>query len=169
MLNPSNKHNGNTAITVMTGVFIAVVAILVTGCHKPMPPQSSFVHLPQHGWQQAMPITFDSLCAGIDSTTLVDLSVAIRHDNTYPYRNLALAIDVIACDSSVTRHMVNMALADPYGNWAGGGFGALYQQVQAIAQGIPSSQVRTVVVWQAMQACDTLTGVTDMGITVTPR
>jgi len=114
-----------------------------------------------------MPLTFTP--AYDDSARVYDLSLAVRHDNAYPYRTLSLVVDAIAADSTVNRQMVDIALADEYGNWTGGGFGALYQQAVTIARGVSPGDVHSVVVWQAMEGCDTLVGLVNVGVIMAPR
>ena len=94
--------------------------------------------------------------------------MALRHDNSYRYRNISLVVDLIADDSVVTRRKVNMALADEFGNWTGGGFGALYQDTVTIADVIDPGDARRVVVWQSMTGCDTLRGLVDLGLITRP-
>ena len=61
-----------------------------------------------------------------------------------------------------------MVLADQYGNWTGGGFGALYQDKVDLLHGIAPDGARAVVVWQTMQGCDTLTGLVNVGLVTSP-
>lgn len=109
-----------------------------------------------------MPLTFDLQYA--DSVSPCTITLVVRHDNTYRYRNLPLVVDLIADDSTVVSHPVDVAIADEYGNWKGGGFGPLYQRAVTVASGVEPARACHVVVWQAMQDCDTLTGVVDVGI-----
>lgn len=113
-----------------------------------------------------MPLKFNPVYD--DSTARNDIALAVRHDNTYRYRNLSLVIDVIAADSTISRQHVDMVLADQYGNWTGGGFGALYQDKVDLLHGIAPDGARAVVVWQTMQGCDTLTGLVNVGLITSP-
>ena len=61
-----------------------------------------------------------------------------------------------------------MTLADEYGNWRGGGFGALYQDTLRIADVIDPGDAHSVVIWQAMAGCDTLRGIIDAGLITMP-
>lgn len=129
--------------------------------------QAQFVHLPAGGWLQGLPLTFAPEYD--DSTLTYDITLSVRHDNSYRYRNLSLVVDIITADSVVTRKPVEMVLADAYGNWTSGGFGALYQCQVPLAHAIAPDQASSLVVWQAMAGCDTLRGLTDIGIFVKPR
>jgi len=103
-----------------------------------------------------------------DSTLTYSVTLAVRHENTYRYSNLSLLVDLIAIDSTVSRKTVNMPLADEYGNWKGGGFGSLYQNSIVIADVIAPEDAESIIVWQVMEGCDTLCGLTDVGVIVTP-
>ena len=154
-------------ITVAMMIHIAAVVLIVTSCQeRPVLPHSDFKHLPLHGWQRTLPLTFTPEYD--DSTARYELVLAVRHDNAYPYRNLSLVVDVIAADSTLNRRTVDMTVADAYGNWTGGGFGALYQDQIVIARDVAPANAASVIVWQAMEGCDTLQGLADMGIIVYP-
>ena len=148
-------------------VFVAAAMLIITACtRKPVMAHAQFVNMPSHGWQQDLPLAFTPIYD--DSTLTCDVMLTIRHDNSYSYRNLSMAVDIIAADSTVRRQHVNMPLADEYGNWTGGGFGALYQASVFIARDLLPTQASRIVVWQTMADCDTLTGLVNMGLTVFP-
>ena len=154
--------------TVAMTLFIAAVMFVMASCeHKPVMAHGRFVHLPASGWRQAAPLTFEPEYD--DSTLVYDISLAVRHNNSYRYRNLSLAVDVISQDSTVNRQYLEIPLADAYGNWTGGGFGTLYQKDVAIVSRVMPRDARSVVVWQTMRDCETLHGLVDLGVTVFPN
>lgn len=156
----------NSRAVAMT-VFIAAAMLILACCQgKPVMSHARVIHIPASGWQQATPLTFYPEYD--DSTLTYSLMLTIRHENSYRYRNLALVIDMVASDSVVNRKKVNMSLADEYGNWKGGGFGALYQDTLRIADVIDPGDARSVVVWQTMAGCDTLHGIIDAGLITMP-
>ena len=149
-------------------VLVAAAMLIMSGCtHKPVMAHARFVHLPTSGWQQDLPLTFTPEYD--DSTLTYDLTLTIGHNNSYSYRNLSMTIDLIAADSTFQRQQVNMELADKYGNWTGGGFGALYQASTPIANDMSPAKASRIVVWQTMAGCDTLTGIVNLGLTVSPN
>lgn len=150
----------------MTMIIAAAVLMLLSCQRKPVLAHSHFVHLPVNGWMRSVPLRFEPEYD--DSALTYSLTLAVRHDISYPYRNLSLVVDFFADDSVVTRKAVDLVLADPYGNWTGGGFGTLYQDTVSLAAVIDPLDVRSIVVWQAMSDCDTLVGVVDMGIITRP-
>lgn len=146
---------------------IAAVLLVMPSCqHQPVMTHSRFVHLPAGGWQRTMPLSFKPQYD--DSTMTYDLTLAVRHTGSYRYRNLSLVVDIIAADSAVDRHTVNMTLANDYGNWHGGGFGSLYQATAELATAVRPIQARSVIIWQAMNGCDTLSGLDCVGLIVRP-
>ena len=103
-----------------------------------------------------------------DSSLTYDIALAVRHNNDYQYSNLSLVVDLIDSVKNVTRHDIDFELSDGYGNWLGSGFGAIYQSSVVIAQGVRPSQVSNIVVWQAMNNCEVVKNVIDLGVIVTP-
>ena len=157
-----------TASAVAMTVFIAAAMLIMASCeHKPVMSHARFVHLPVSGWQRTLPLTFTPEYD--DSTRTYDISLAIRHDNSYRYRNLSLVVDIIAADSTVSRRQMDLSLADEYGNWTGGGFGSLYQDKVTVVSAATPTSASSVVVWQAMKGCDTLCGLVNVGIITSPK
>lgn len=147
-------------------MFIAAV-VLMTGCRQqPVMAHADFVHIPVDGWLQSASVTLTPVYD--DSTTTYNLLLAVRHGNSYKYCNLALVVDIIAADSVVNRQELNLQLADEYGNWTGSGFGAVYIDTVHLAGVFDPVDAKSVIVWQAMRGCDTLNGVTDIGLIARP-
>ena len=166
MLSNLIRHRNKTTMTVMAMV-IAVIVLMGTACQRrPVLATARFVHLPSTGWQSSSPLSFSPVYG--DSTLSYSLTLAVRHTNGYRDRNLSLVVDIIAADSSVNRKALDLSLADEYGNWSGGGFGALYQVTGPIVSGVTPQQARNVAVWQTMAGCDTLHGIVDVGIIADP-
>ena len=151
----------------MTLVIAAVMLVMGSCQRKPVMPHSCFIHLPQDGWQRMLPLTF--LPEYDDSASTYSITLAVRHDNSYRYRNLSMVVDIIAADSTVNRQTVDMHLADEYGNWTGGGFGALYQSTVTIDDAVTPDKARSIVLWQSMGGCDTLQGLVNVGIIIAPN
>ena len=154
-------------IAVAVAVFIAAAMLILSSCQrKPVMSHAHFTHLPTSGWVRSIPVSFKPVYD--DSTLTYSIALAVRHENTYRYRNLSLVVDLIAIDSTVNRNSVNMTLADEFGNWRGGGFGSLYQEEAVIAPVIAPEDAKSIVIWQAMEGCDTLRGLVDVGVFVRP-
>lgn len=150
----------------MTLVIAAAMLVMGSCQRKPVMAHARFAHLPTDGWQRTLPLTFRPEYD--DSAATYDITLAVRYDNSYRYRNLTMAVDVITADSAVNRRTVDMALADEYGNWTGGGFGTLYQSTVPVVEAVTPDEARSIVVWQSMGECDTLRGLVNLGIITTP-
>ena len=97
----------------MTLVIAAAMLVMGSCQRKPVMAHARFVHLPTDGWQRTLPLTFRPEYD--DSAATYDITLAVRYDNSYRYRNLTMAVDVITADSAVNRRTVDMALAvKPY-------------------------------------------------------
>ena len=171
--------NLNNQVTVTSNVklilhrhVIAIVTILLcalsclNGCSFGQDSMAHFKTLPDDGWNKEMSIKFTPEYA--DSSLTYDIALAVRHNNDYQYSNLSLAVDLIGSVKNVNRSNIDFELSDGYGNWKGSGFGAIYQSSIVIAQGVTPSQVCSIVVWQAMNNCDVVKNVIDIGVIVTP-
>ena len=151
----------------MTMVVVTAMLFMAACDRKPVMTHTQFKHLPPAGWLRSEPLIFRPEYD--DSAATYDIALVLRHDNSYPYCNLQLVVDIVADDSTVNRRQFDVALADEYGNWSGGGFGSLYQDKVTVSTGLLPADVHSLVVWQAMGGCDTLPGVADVGIIATPR
>ena len=152
-----------------TAAIVAVLAFAISclsGCSFGQDSMAHFKTLPDEGWNKSMSIKFTPEYS--DSSLTYDIALAVRHNNDYQYSNLSLAVDLIDSVKTVTRHDIDFELSDGYGNWLGSGFGAIYQSSVVIAQGVRPSQVTSIVVWQAMNNCDVVKNVIDLGVIVTP-
>ena len=159
----SSRLTNAVAMTLL----IAAVMFLMPSCQRqPVMSHAAFYHLPAEGWRYNAPVVFKPEYD--DSLLTYSLVLAVRHDNSYSYRNLSLVVDLIAADSVVTRRKVNLALADEFGNWTGGGFGSFYQDTVGIAGVIDPGDACRVVVWQTMAGCDTLRGLVNLGLITRP-
>ena len=157
---------------ILSSHILAVVAVMIcaasclNGCSFGQDSMAQFKTLPDEGWRKSMSIKFTPEYA--DSSIHYDIALAIRHNNDYQYSNLSLVVDLVDSVKNVTRSNIVFELSDGYGNWKGSGFGALYQSSVIIAQDVSPSQVNSIVVWQAMNNCDIVKNVIDIGVIVTP-
>lgn len=155
----------STAHAVAMTLVIVAALFMATACQqRPVMAHAKFIHLPVGGWQRNLPLTF--VPEYDDSAAVYELKLAVRHDISYPYRDLLLVVDVIAEDSTVNRRTLDLPLSDEYGNWTGGGFGSLYQNQVTLSTGVKPEQASTVIVWQVMS--EKLTGVDEIGVLASP-
>lgn len=93
-----------------------------------------------------------------------ELSVGIRHNGSYPYRNLWLEITTpVGSDSITMRDTVAIELADRYGLWRGTGLGALRQLRVPVRQNVRVDSGSHILVRHIMRA-DTLRDIEQVGI-----
>lgn len=152
----------------MIAVAVTLISVLfcLNACSFKQDTMAQFKTLPSEGWSKNQPIKFSPEYA--DSTLTYDILLSIRHNNSYQFSNLSLAVDMFDSVKIIHRKDIDFELSDNYGNWKGSGFGALYQASIVIATGIKPTDVNSIVVWQTMANCDIVKDVVDMGITVTP-
>ena len=152
----------------MIAVAVTLISVLscLNACSFKQDTMAQFKTLPSEGWSKNQPIKFSPEYA--DSTLTYDILLSIRHNNSYQFSNLSLAVDMVDSVKIIHRKDIDFELSDNYGNWKGSGFGALYQASIVIASGIKPPDVNSIVVWQTMANCDIVKDVVDMGITVTP-
>lgn len=143
-----------------------IVSAVVAGCGGAADSFGRFVDLPRSGW--AYGDTVRIVVADIDSISGKRLSVAIRHNDDFLYRNLW--IEVSCCDTAGTAlcDTVNMTLADDYGRWLGKGIGASYQCVSRIDRNFNVSGGAIVNLRHVMRV-DTVRGVEQIGIIIEPE
>lgn len=141
-----------------------IIAVCLGACAPEQIVYSHFETVPGQTWQADLPMRFAPQWA--DSSARSTLLLTVRHTQLYPYGNLPMVVDLIGDDGTVTRHRVHMAITDGRGNWQGRGFGTLYQCQMPVAHDIGPSQACRVVVWLALDSCNSVTGVSDVGITL---
>ncbi|GAA6340129.1 hypothetical protein I090019C5_13670 [Phocaeicola massiliensis] len=95
------------------------------------------------------------------------MTIGIRHQESYPYRDLWMNISTNVKDTSTyTTDTLQLFLADKTGNWNGNGPGGLYQFTKlytpsfTIAQDSASRNIRIV----HIMTDNPLKGISDVGI-----
>ena len=148
---------------------LALLMILVClgACAPKHTSYSCFYDMPDEGWMENTPISFAPEYG--DSAITYDITFSVRHSASYSYGNLNLVLDFIAADGNVDRKNLNFAISDEFGNFKGGGFGDYYQRSQLVVSDVKPDDVSKIVVWPAMTGCKTLTGIHNLGITITPH
>lgn len=123
---------------------------------------SEFRRLPENGWLYGDSVIFTPQIE--DSTAVGKLIVAVRHNNSYAYRNLWL--EVTRHDASGKQHIdtVNMQLCDRYGRWHGRGFGAEYQHADTLSGFTRVIKDSSIVVRHVMRV-DKLADIEQIGVT----
>lgn len=136
---------------------------LLTGCGTADMRFSEFADLPESGWVYGD--TVDISTSHLDSVSVNRLSVAVRHNDDYLYRNLWLEVSYRDITGTQHRDTVNLTLADEYGRWKGKGIGATYQCEVSLpyVTNIPDSAQVSL---RHIMRVDTLRGIEQVGIAI---
>ena len=102
-----------------------------------------------------------------DTLTPHYISIIIRHNDNYAYRNLWLFVDITTPSGAIRSDALDCELADDMGNWFGKGisiykFEALYEQSVIF----PKSGIYTFAIRQGMRD-DILKNISEVGIKLT--
>ncbi len=141
-------------------VLLTFILLCLGACSPGHNDFNSYQTLPTDGW--AYGDTVSMLPDTVDSTATGSLQIAIRHDNSYLYRNLWLEVSYVD-NGRLCRDTINMELADVYGRWLGKGFGASYQFIATIPHQVTLTKNAEVGVCHIMRV-DTLEGIEQVGV-----
>lgn len=148
----------------MRHLLIIVALALITSCVKPDTSSMPFEHIDGDVWHSDYPI--EIVPQWSDSAATYTMLITVRHTQAYPYANLPMTLDMIGDSGQVKRQRLNVDITDGHGNWVGQGFGTLYQRQVVALRGVKPRQANRVKLWMALEGCDSVLGVSDMGITL---
>ncbi|MDE5786077.1 MAG: gliding motility lipoprotein GldH [Duncaniella sp.] len=140
----------------LLSLLLGALTIILAGCDT-SGEDTLFTNLPDEGWAYTDTLSFTPR-PGRGA-----LSIAVRHDASYPYSNLWLEVAVARQGKNVSADTVNLTLCDPYGRWLGQGFGGSYQIEIPVAQYVALDSLTTLRVRHIMR-CDTIRGIDQVGI-----
>ena len=104
---------------------LPIIYLLLTACHSNT-VYHSYQSIPTTGWSKSDTLVY-TLPASIPAGTY-EMTIGIRHQESYPYRDLWMNISTNVKDTSTyTTDTLQLFLADKTGNWNGNGPGGLYQ------------------------------------------
>lgn len=96
----------------------------------------SYNPISEQGWAKSDTLLFHVNIP--DSLTTYKVSVEIRNNNSYPYKNLYLFVSNNTKDSTIfATDTIKYVVAEESGKWIGTGFGTLYQSGQTIGKFVP--------------------------------
>lgn len=146
-----------------------LVALMVClgACVPKQMSHGDFRDIPDEGWKAATPLFLTPVYD--DSTLTYTIQLAVRNTTAFRYNHLNLVVDFIGPNHQVKRQRVKFVLADKYGNWQGSGFGAYYQSSIVLASGIRPGNLQRVVVWPGIKGSNTIQGIANVGIIVSPE
>jgi gliding motility-associated lipoprotein GldH len=101
-----------------------------------------------------------------DLTTPYDISLKLRNNDMYPFKNLWLFYDVRLPNGSLTNDTLNLTLADDFGEWMGRGI-SIYQNEFPIRQNFHFTDTGgyTIIFRQGMRE-NSLQGLEDIGLII---
>lgn len=140
---------------------LVTLLTLILACCNPAGEETLFDNLPDEGWAYTAPVSFSP------SPASGQLFVAVCHDASFPYSNLWLEVTTSTPGHRTVTDTVNMTLCDPYGRWLGKGFGGYYQMELPVNPSVTVDSATTLTVRHIMR-CDTIQGITRIGIRITP-
>jgi len=149
----------------LTQILHALAALtLLVSCSGEQNRYSEYRSLPDDGWRyddvlEFMPVHSDTLCAG-------RLVVGLRHDDTYPYKDIYLEI---SCRDGTLDRTDTMAIhvTDSYGKWLGHGIGMSFQLADTSGRVLHPSA--TPVRVRHLMRTDTLCGIRQLGVFFVPE
>ncbi|MDE6581402.1 MAG: gliding motility lipoprotein GldH [Duncaniella sp.] len=137
-------------------LLLTAITIILAGCDT-SGEDTLFTNLPDNGWAYTDALSFSP------RPGKGELSIAVRHDASYPYSNLWLEVAVVSGGKNISTDTVNLTLCDPYGHWLGKGFGGSYQIEVPVAPSVTIDSLTTLRVRHIMR-CDTIRGIDQVGI-----
>jgi gliding motility-associated lipoprotein GldH len=104
-----------------------------------------------------------------NTTDLFDVSLEIRNNNNYPFRNIWLFVDFQVPGESVRTDTIGFDLADVYGKWYGKGINQ-YNFTAPYKTGVrfPRRGIYTCSVRHGMHT-NPLTGISDIGLKISKK
>jgi gliding motility-associated lipoprotein GldH len=104
-------------------LFALTALLFFTSCNKNV-VYSEYKKFDDQQWAANNKAVFDLDIT--DTLTLNNVSLMIRHSDTYPYNNLFLFVTSKYPDGMVKKDTMEVILANEKGEWAGSGAGDIY-------------------------------------------
>ena len=125
---------------------------------------NKYVAIENRTWDKNSEYFFNFTIA--DNTIPYDISVKLRNNNMYPFKNLWLFCDMKLPNGSLTNDTLYMTLADDFGKWTGNGI-SIYQNEFTLRQNFhfPDTGQYTIVFRQGMRE-NRLKGIEDIGLII---
>lgn len=150
-------------------VFLPIFALVAFFSCNSGNERAAYTMIPREGWLYGDTLKFAGIAP--DTATILtggSLTVALRHENTYPYRNIWLEVNYISADDKRHSDTIEVELCDVYGRWFGKGVGSLFQASAEVCDDVALRPGSSVGVRHIMRV-DTLRGIERVGIHYLPR
>lgn len=134
-------------------------------CDGSIDRYSEFRQLPETGWAYGDTIKF--MTSGDGLAGAGRMSVAVRHNDDFLYRNLWVEVSYADSAGNLHADSVNIELADPLGRWKGKGIGSSYQCQSPIDHDVAVGDSTEIRIRHIMRL-DTVRGIELIGVTIEP-
>lgn len=145
---------------------IALLMNVTTSCH--LEEKADFETFADQKWAYGDTLRFSDIAdSTVRSLSSRSLTLALRHTNDYPYRNIWIEAVYCTSDSLAHTDTLSIELCDSYGRWLGKGIGDLFQQEATIAPDLtllPGSEISL----RHIMRVDTLRGIERIGLFYSP-
>jgi len=120
---------------IKTLIFLLFIELLIlSSCKKESTVYSRYYYFEKHEWSSKDTAKFRVDI--IDTTSLCDVNVKIRHGELYPYSNLYVFLTTIYPDNRKQIDTIEFILANSKGEWYGSGLGDMYDITLPIKKNI---------------------------------
>jgi len=127
----NNMQKINTLVWL--GLIIALLFISIS-CKKESTVYSKYYYFEKQEWSSKDTAKFRVDI--IDTTSLCDVNIKIRHGELYPYSNLYVFLTTIYPDNRKQTDTIECILANSKGEWYGSGLGDMYDITLPIKKNI---------------------------------
>jgi gliding motility-associated lipoprotein GldH len=140
---------------------------VLQGCNRAQNSYFSYEHIPSAGWKRNYEAVFRPEIT--DNMPLYGVSIELRHNNDYPYRNICFFVSLEKGGRTVRNDTVEYQLADNFGKWLGSG-NTLFQKTLPYIEKyhFPDTGQYTIRIKQGMRL-NVLPGVEDVGLRIEKR
>jgi len=107
-------------------VFVAIIITFLSACNNGI-IYSKHQNLENNEWYAKNKLTFETEVT--DGSSLHDISLLVRHADSYPYSNLFLFLTTTYPDGKITVDTLECVLANGKGEWQGNGAGDIFDAI----------------------------------------
>lgn len=113
-----------TSRFIIQGLALCIVVLFLLSCKKTSTVYSKYYYFEKEEWASTDTARFRVDI--IDTISLNDVNIKIRHGELYPYSNLYVFLTTVYPDKSQRTDTIECILANSKGEWYGSGLGDMY-------------------------------------------
>jgi gliding motility-associated lipoprotein GldH len=147
--------------------YIGLLFLFVTACSQKEEVFYEFRSFPKSKWDQREAIRFEVPIK--DLTHTYDVSIELRNNNDYPFKNIWLFVDYQTPEGKIRQDTLGTDLADEYGKWHGSGI-SLYSYSFLYEENVqyPDTGIYIYTIRQGMRE-NPLKGLSDIGLRISKK